>query len=269
MIITRREFDILKNSKQGLPFSLKVDFGLRSVEALVQGDVAVLAKGISLDLTQKVRDKFCYLLDSQGLREVAFFAQDTNKFYKLIPTADWPTIAIGSVPMHKLSSPKKDTQNKIELIRPYGCILDTCMGPGYTAILAARSAEKLITFEKDENVFILAKLNPVSEKLFKAENIEIKRADVYEGIRDFRECYFDCIIHDPPTLKLAGELFSKDFYSQMLRVLKKGGRLFHYTPLYKVKSGFDFPSKIKKNLQQVGFKAVKYSEKAGGLICQK
>ena len=269
MVITKCEFQILKNAQEGKTFCLKVDFGQRVLKAKRVGDKAYLDNEASIDLTQKVKDKFCYLLDNQRLREIAFFDEGTNRYYKLIPTTDWPTIAIGSVPMHKLSSPKKDTENKIGLIKPYGFVLDTCMGLGYTAILASKEAEKIITFEKDENVFIIAQRNPLSQRLFEAKNIEIRREDVFEGIKNLKSYYFDCIIHDPPTLRLAGELFSGDFYHQAFRVLKEKGRLFHYTPLYKVKSGFDFPAKIKKNLQRQGFKKVEYYEKAGGLICQK
>ena len=269
MVITKKEFQALKNAQEDVTFCLEVDFGLRSIEAKRVKNKAFLDKGITVDLSQKVKDNVCYLLDNQRLIEIAFFDEDTNKYYKLVSTNDWPTIAIGSVPMHKLSSPKKDTENKIGLIKPYGFVLDTCMGLGYTAILASKSCEKIITFEKDENVFIIAQRNPLSQSAFEAKNIEIRRQDVYKGIKSLGDCCFDCIIHDPPTLRLAEELFSKDFYFQVFRILKKGGRFFHYTPLYKVKSGFDFPAKIKKNLQVTGFRKIEYSKKAGGLICQK
>jgi len=82
----------------------------------------------------------------KDLEKISFFSEETNRFYKLIPTSDWPTITISSVPMHRLSSPKNDTENKINLLKPFGYVLDTCMGPGYTAILSARRAKKVITF---------------------------------------------------------------------------------------------------------------------------
>ena len=269
MIITKKEFDFIRERGENEGFSLTVDFGQRQIKAIRQGNRAILEGKIDLDLEENLKDKFCYLADAQGVRKVAFFSEVTNKFYKLVPTPDWPTIAISSTPMHRQKSPKKDTQNKIDFLKPQGYVLDTCMGLGYTAILTAQRAKKVITFEKDENVCILARLNPLSQRLFLAENIEIRKADIALGIKEFGNNCFDCIVHDPPTFKLAGELFSRDFYLQLKRVLKFKGRLFHYTPLYKIKQGFDFPGQIKKRLKKAGFREIKYSSQAVGFLCQK
>jgi hypothetical protein len=171
--------------------------------------------------------------------------------------------------MHKLSSPKADTEAKISLIKPFGVVLDTCMGPGYTAILASKKAKKIITFEKDLNIITLAQANPISAPLFKADNIEISYGDVFQEIKALKSNYFDCIIHDPPTLKMAPLLFSSDFYLSLKRVLKDRGRFFHYTPLYKIKQGYDFPAKVKVKLKKAGFKNIDYSSRAGGFLCQK
>ncbi|HIE35858.1 MAG TPA: hypothetical protein EYP89_01300 [Candidatus Omnitrophica bacterium] len=187
------------------------------------------------------------------MKKIALFSKKTNLFYKLMPTGDWPTICLGSVPMHKLPSPKKDTQRKIGFLRPYGVVLDTCAGLGYTAILSSSKVKKVITFEKDENVLFLVRLNPFSKGLFKAKNIELKEEDVIEGIKKFKGNYFDCILHDPPTFKLSPSLYSESFYIQLFRVLKIKGKLFHYTPLYKIKRGYDFPAKVKGNLKKSWF----------------
>lgn len=270
MVITLKEFSWVKNQPEGSEFNLKVDFGLREITVvIVDRGRAVLGKNITLDLTQKIKDNFCYWVDEQGIAKIAFFSPETNKFYKLTPTSDWPTLSIGSVPMHRLASPCQDTQNKIKSLKPYGIVLDTCLGLGYTAISAAGCAGKVITFEKDENVLDIVRKNPLSDNLFTLLNIEIREQDVFEGIDEFENNYFDCIIHDPPTFKLAQRLFSRDFYRKLLRVLKKGGKVFHYTPLYKIKSGYNFPSKIRTNLIQSGFKIIGFSEPAGGFICRK
>lgn len=269
MVITEKEVNTIKKAPENEPFSLKVDFGQRVIEVTKRGKSAILDKKYELDLNEKYRDKFCYLVDEEGVRKITIFSQDTNRFYKLVSTPDWPTIAISSVPMHRLMSPKKDSQNKVDFLQPYGYILDTCMGMGYTAILSSKTANKVITFEKDDNVYTIAEMNPISDRLFSAKNIEIRREDVYEGIKQIEEEYFDCIIHDPPTFKFAGELFSQDFYCLALRVLKRGGKMFHYTPLYKIKQGVDFPSQVKKRLKKAGFKVIGYSEVASGFLCKK
>ncbi|MCF7908317.1 MAG: hypothetical protein K9L86_05560 [Candidatus Omnitrophica bacterium] len=269
MIITIVEFEAIKKAKPGDEFQLKVDFGQREVKVKREVHQAVIEGGITLDLSQKLKAKFCYLLEAQEVTKVSFFSEETNRFYKLLPTGDWPTVTIGSVPMHRLLSAKKDTEAKIEALRPSGIVLDTCMGLGYTAILASKRAHKIITFEKDDSVFELAQLNPVSQELFSSPKITIRRGDVSLEIGKEPSAYFDCIIHDPPTFKLAGELYSGHFYSELFRTLRQGGRLFHYTPRYKVRQGFDFPASVKKRLKKAGFKVLKYFDSAGGFICKR
>lgn len=269
MIITKNEFDYIKNKGQDDSFMLCVDFGTKKVEVIRHKNEASIDKVFTLNLDEKVKDNFCYLIDEKGLKKLAIFSEETSQFYKLTPTGDWPTISIGSVPMHKLSSPRRDAENKINLLKPYGIVLDTCMGLGYTAILAAHSSEEVITFERDANVIYLAKLNPLSKELFSANNIKIQEDDVYLAAQTLGNNYFDCIIHDPPTFKLSPELFSVSFYNELFRILKPGGRLFHYTPLYKIKRGFNFPQRIKSKLKEAKFKVFSYCEQAGGWLCKK
>ena len=268
MIITKNELEAIKKNPKN-NFYQEVDFGTKKIKLIKQGQKAIFENTIILDLSEKIKDNFCYLLDEQGLRKIAFFSEATNKFYKLIPTKNWPTISIASTPMHRRDSPKKDSYNKIDLIRPYGEVLDTCMGLGYTAILASQKAKKVITYERDETVFMIAEINPLSKDLFKTVNIFIEKKDINLAIKEIKPYVFDCIIHDPPTFKLSPELFSEQFYKEMYRVLKGKGRVFHYAPLYKVKRGFDFPKKIKEKLKKTGFKNISYSEEAGGFLCQK
>lgn len=269
MIITKKEWDFILKQQAGTCFKVKADFGLKEISACVAGETVTLENANVISIKEKIKENFCYLVTDNKIEPIAYFSDETNRFYKLTPTSDWPTISIGSVPMHKLSSPKKDTENKIKLIKPFGFMLDTCMGLGYSAILSSKSAINVITFEKDENVYAIARLNPFSEALFSSQNIEIRRQDVASGIKAFSEDRFDCIIHDPPTFKLAPELFTEGFYEELLRVLKKNGRLFHYTPLYKISQGYDFPSKIEKKLKKSGFKILEFKPEEGGIVCKK
>jgi len=269
MVITKKEWDFILNQKTGSCFKAKVDFGLRQVNVCVDCENIRFEENNIISAKEKIKDNFCYLINDNKIEPLAYFSEATNRFYKLTPTNDWPTLSIGSVPMHKLSSPMKDTEKKISLIGPYGLVLDTCMGLGYSAILASKAAKNVITFEKDENVYDLAKLNPLSEALFSSENIEIRREDISETIKSFSENHFDCIIHDPPTFKLAPELFTEAFYKELYRVLRKNGKAFHYTPLYKISQGYDFPSKIEKKLKKTGFKVLEFRPQDGGIVCKK
>lgn len=268
IIITRKEFDKLKKMKDREKFKLKVDFGLRKVEVERIKDKIILGNNFIISLKERLKDNFCYIIDKDGIRKITFFSFSTNRFYKLIPTKDWPSFSIGSVPMHRLDSPYKDTLDKIKFLNPKGLVLDTCTGLGYTAILSSQKAKKVFTFEKDNWVLKLARINPLSKTLFSSSNIVLKAADITEEICKFKDNYFDAIIHDPPTFTLAGELYSSLFYQQLYRVLKRGRRLFHYTPLYKINRGWDFPSRIKGKLKKAGFKIVKFSREMG-VLCEK
>jgi uncharacterized protein len=64
----------------------------------------------------------------------------------------------------------------------------------------------------------------------------------------------DAILHDPPRFGRAGELYSQVFYHQLARVLKRGGKLFHYvgTP-NQLTSGRDVPDEVANRLRDAGF----------------
>ena len=52
------------------------------------------------------------------------------------------------------------------------------------------------------------------------------------------------------------ELYAQAFYDQLARVLRRGGRLFHYTGSpNKLTSGRDVPREVAKRLEKSGFKA--------------
>jgi predicted methyltransferase len=58
----------------------------------------------------------------------------------------------------------------------------------------------------------------------------------------------------PPRFGIAGELYSQDFYDHLARVLKKRGRLFHYTGSpNKLTTGRDVPNEVAKRLRKAGF----------------
>ncbi len=272
MLITKSEWDtLLKAKKEGLKkLKIKLDFGLKEAEVKISDDYFLINK-CKIPLKEKVKENFCYLVKRNKLLPVAFFSKKRNRFYKLLPTADLPTLCIGSVPMHKIkeSSPLKDVYNKIRFLKIRGKVLDTCCGLGYTAIFASQNAEKVYTFEEDENVVFLAKLNPIKDNLFKNEKIIFKKADVFKEIKKFPNEFFDCIIHDPPTFKLAPLLYSLEFYNELYRVLKKGGDLYHYSPLPQKTKGKDFSKTIEKNLKRAGFKRIRFNSVSQGFYCSK
>jgi hypothetical protein len=64
----------------------------------------------------------------------------------------------------------------------------------------------------------------------------------------------DAILHDPPRFGIAGELYSQAFYDQLARVLKRRGKLFHYTGTpNKLTTGRDLPNEVSNRLRNAGF----------------
>jgi len=208
------------------------------------------------------------------MNEIKFFDEKTKKFYKLVKTKTWPTLEISGIHMHRIKGvdPKLDSILKVKSLGIiYGKILDTCTGLGYTAILAARKrkVEKVFTIEKDENVIKIAKLNPFSKELFENPKICLIEGDVFQEIKKFPDKFFDFIIHDPPRISLAPELYSKEFYSQLFRVLKNSGKIFHYVGKAGKIQGKNYLKGIIERLRKVGFKKIKKVEYALGLLIQK
>ncbi len=204
------------------------------------------------------------------MNEITIFDKETQLYYRFIPTATWPTFEISGIRMHRTkdADPKKDTELKLKTIAPIkGIVLDTCTGLGYTAILSAKqeNVKKVITVEKDKNVIYLQKQNKFSEELFTNRKIERIEGNVQEVVTEYEDNYFDAIIHDPPSMKIAGELYSEDFYRQLFRVLKTNGKMFHYTGSPGIKSGKDIVSGVIRRLQRAGFRNVKRVESALGV----
>ncbi|WP_298576574.1 SAM-dependent methyltransferase [uncultured Luteimonas sp.] len=183
--------------------------------------------------------------------------------YKLVPTA-WgaPTFEIDGIKMLPTAkvSPFEDARSKVALIDPRGRrVLDTCGGLGYFAAgcLEAGAAE-IVSFEKSEDVLWLRTLNPWSPDPDAPEHggrLQLRQGDVSQEITRLPDAGFDAILHDPPRFGIAGELYSQAFYGQLARVLRKGGKLFHYTGSpNKLTSGRDVPREVSKRLEKAGFR---------------
>ena len=59
----------------------------------------------------------------------------------------------------------------------------------------------------------------------------------------------NALLHDQPRFGIAGELYSQVFYDQLARVLRSGGRLFHYTGSPNtLTSGRNLPHEVARRL---------------------
>jgi predicted methyltransferase len=213
----------------------------------------------------------CFVVDD-GVQAVAAFSPTTNVLRSLMPTAGAPTMLISGISMHRIkgTEPWADSVAKAQAVAQIsGRTLDTTTGLGYTAILAARSASEVVTVELDPTGLEVARQNPWSHELFDRPNIQRVVGDAFEVVAQQRAGSFDCIIHDPPYLALAGELYSEEMYRRLYRVLRRGGRLFHYIGDPQSTSGARTTAGVLRRLEAVGFQRIARRPEAFGVVATK
>jgi len=200
------------------------------------------------------RDRTIYHWTGTAFEPVSRY---TQSLIKLVPT-EWgpPTFEIDGIKMLPTAqvSPYEDAAKKVALIEPRGkVILDTCGGLGYFAAWCLQGgAAQVLSYEKNPDVLWLRSLNPWSPQPGGA--LALKLGDVATGIVALPDASVDAILHDPPRFGIAGELYSQAFYDQLARVLRRKGRLFHYTGTpNKLTSGRDVPGEVARRLQRAGF----------------
>ena len=211
----------------------------------------------------------CFILKDNTIRPIQVFSESTNRVCSLMPTMGAPSMLIAGFVMHRIKDidPMQDTLRKIAAISPIvGRVLDTATGLGYTAIEAAKTADEVVTIELDPGVQEIARLNPWSHALFHSPKIRQIMGDAYEVVQTFEDGSFSRVIHDPPTFSLAGELYSGAFYQQLFRVLKRGGRLYHYIGDPNSKASGGVTKGALKRLQEAGFTRVVRKPEAYGVV---
>ena len=194
----------------------------------------------------------------------------SGSLIKLVPTP-WgaPTFEIDGIKMLPTAkvSPYEDAAAKVELVRVRGrAVLDTCGGLGYfAACCLERDAASILSCEKSLDVMWLRSHNSWSPRLTPADSVPaidasgrltLINTDISRHITTLPDAAFDAVLHDPPRFGIAGELYSQAFYDQLARVLRRGGRLFHYTGTpNKLTTGRNLPAEVTKRLQRAGFSA--------------
>jgi hypothetical protein len=178
-------------------------------------------------------------------------------YYKLVPTDQAPLLEISGVKMHisKGINPFESAgQMTAQAVKRGNKVLDTCGGLGYAASTALRlGAREVVSVEMSPIVAALRQKNPWSQRLY-GPGISLVEADINDYIQRLATASFDAIIHDPPRFSLAAELYGEIFYRELYRVLKKRGKLFHYTGNpHLLKRGSSFIDKAAQRLKMVGF----------------
>ncbi len=251
------------------------DLGLTMVEVALNDAGIDFPGGERLTWDDAARiveaDTNCFALEGGAIRKIQAFSETTNRACVLMPTSGAPTFLLAGFPMHRIKNidPTQDTLKKIRAARPQGVVLDTSMGLGYTAIQAAQTANQVITLELDPAVVEIAQQNPWSRELFTHPKIERRLADSFEAVATFADATFNCIIHDPPTMQLAGDLYSGEFYASLYRLLRPRGRLFHYIGDLDSPSVSRIAKGVIERLYAVGFQTVKRHPEAFGVVAFK
>lgn len=207
----------------------------------------------------KFKERTIYWWDGEDFAAVSRYA---GSLIKLVAT-EWnvPTFEIDGIKMLPTSkeSPIDDARRKVALVQPAGKrVLDTCGGLGYFAACCLDAGVQSIrSFEKNEDVLWLRMLNPWSPDPEASDGrLLLAHGDVSREIETLPDAGFDAVLHDPPRFGIAGELYSQVFYDQLARVLRRDGRLFHYTGSpNKLTSARDVPREVAKRLETAGFKA--------------
>jgi uncharacterized protein len=256
--------------------TLSPDLGLTLVNVWLSSESVQFADGqqvswLAVDEIQSA-PTVCFALEAGSLRKIHGFSQETNRFCSLMPTAGAPTLLLAGFPMHRIkgTDPHEDTLNKVKAVAPVvGHVLDTATGLGYTAIEASRTASQVVTVELDPAVLDIARQNPWSQHLFGNPKIAQLVGDSTEVVTEFPDGSFTRIIHDPPTFSLAGELYSEAFYRQLFRVLRRGGRMFHYIGDLDSNLGRRISKGASRRLREAGFEKVRPNRQAFGLVAIK
>jgi len=203
-------------------------------------------------------------------------AIDSTQFHKLMPSGSGtaPALIISGVAMHRVKDmdPMKDAAMKAELCaKPGDEMLEICTGLGYSAIeCLKRGIQSITTIERDPDVIQLAKINPWSRELFSDSRVNLVQGDAVEKIRELSDNRFHSVLHDPPMITIGSNLYTREFYSEIYRVMKRKGTLFHYvgSPGSKYRNR-DVQKGVIQRLRDVGFKQVERKRDALGVAAKK
>ena len=234
------------------------DLGRTQSEATIEADHWQW-RGTRFPWPEGLKERTIYWFDGEAFVPLQRYA---GSLIKLVPT-EWgtPTFEIDGIKMLVSAqiAPMADAQRKVALVQPRGKqILDTCGGLGYFAACCLdEGAAQILSYEKNANVLWLRRHNPWSpdpDSTAAGGRLQLVQGDIAEAIRTLPDQSFDAVLHDPPRFGIAGELYAQSFYDQLARVLRPGGRLFHYTGAPNRKtSGRDVPTEVAKRLGKAGF----------------
>ncbi len=254
--------------------TVSLDLNRTRAVVRIRGQKAVLPDGIELSLNdlRSLSRRSARVFVVQG-RQLIPVERRGNYYYKLVATDSAPTLEISGVKMHRTQGccPYAQAEAIVRtVVGPGDRVLDTCGGLGYTAIWAARlGAERVVSVEHDMDVLEVARLNPWSEEYFFDSRIDVLAEDVTEFLTGEPAGSFDAAVHDPPHISRAGELYGKQFYFEISRVLRATGKLYHYVgEPYSRRGQKDIHRGVAERLSAAGLEPT-YVKELAGFVCSK
>lgn len=253
-----------------------LDLGITSIDAGITPQAITFPSGmaISWEHIEEINlDKnSCFVVLGDTCKAIKGYSESSGRSFSLMPTRDAPAMIVAGFPMHRIKNitPISAAMHMIETIAPLrGQVLDTATGLGYTAIAASRTATQVVTIEYDPVAQEMARQNPWSRDLFDNCKINQVMGDSAEEIRKFPSNYFTAVLHDPPSISLAGDLYSGAFYKSVYHILNPQGRMFHYIGDPESALGARITQGVLKRLKDAGFKKVDRVQKAFGVVAYK
>jgi predicted methyltransferase len=256
-LLTRKVNETLRAAARAQAPAIECSLDLdRTTTTVEVGATEWVWQGQRFPYLETCKDRTIYRWAGETFEPVARF---TTSLIKLVPT-EWgpPTFEIDGIKMLPTAqvSPYADAERKVALIEPRGkVILDTCGGLGYFAAWCLHGrARQVLSYEKNPDVIWLRGLNPWSPET--GSGLTLTQGDIAEQIASLPGESVEAVLHDPPRFGIAGELYSQAFYDHLARVIRRQGKLFHYTGTpNKLTSGRDVPNEVAKRLRQAGFVA--------------
>jgi uncharacterized protein len=252
------------------------DLGMTSAEIGISEQGVTFSDGTALSWESIRRinetENACFSIEKDDVRPVRGYSERSGWSFNLLPAESAPALIAAGFPMHRVKNitPLVAATLMIDTLSPVrGNVLDTATGLGYTAIMAARTADKVFTIEFEPVAQEIARQNPWSTELFNNQKIKQFVGNSADIILEFNSNSFSCIMHDPPASSLAGELYSQEFYLQLYRVTRHGGKVFHYIGDPQTKSGKRITDGVIRRLHIAGFRQVVRKPLAFGVIALK
>ncbi len=266
----------LNEAQSSIEIEISLDLGLSTQSALItkskiefNNQTLQLSDQNLQTIINKPRKVFKVSSDEESPQAIEIFGES---HYQLVPTRGAPTAEIDGIQMHLTSkwTPFEWAEEAMrQVIRGGERVFESCGGLGYMAIQAIRlGAKEVQSCELSEEMIWLRTQNPWSQ-IGDDLSIELTPGDAFKLSRRQEPQSYEVIIHDPPRLSMAPDLYETSFYKSLNRLLKKNGRMFHYTGHpNRQGSGKRFLERIRKNLLDAGFK-VSRNEDLQGFVTEK